>query len=142
MANWQLYGDLSLIAFVMMLVFGICIYVHIVRLRRHESSPLAEHVGGTKAVLDKLRKGESMSPDELAFAKQTIADRRSLLAFAIPAAVFSLGCFYVFGSLEQLHGTTPSERAFIGLIPMVSSLNITAQLLRIGKLKSRLPQSA
>ena len=56
------------------------------------------------------------------------------------AAIFSLGCFYVLGSLEQLHGATPSERTFLGVIPMLGSFNVTVQILRIITLKRRLPR--
>ena len=43
------------------------------------------------------------------------------MAYCIPAPIFSIGCFYVFGSLEDLHGATPSERTFLGVIPMFTS---------------------
>jgi hypothetical protein len=45
----------------------------------------------------------------------------------------------VLGSLEQLHGATPSERTFLGVIPMLGAFNVTAQLVRAAKLKKRLP---
>lgn len=77
-----------------------------------------------------------MSKDELDFAAQTIADRGSLMAYSIPAAIFTLGCFYVFGSLE-LHGPH-SLRIYIGLFPMLGATNLTIQLLRIATLKGRL----
>lgn len=63
------------------------------------------------------------------------------MAYSIPATIFALGCFYVLGSLEQLHGATPSERTFLGVIPMISSINITAQILRVAKLRKRLPKA-
>nr|CRL70880.1 hypothetical protein CPGR_00583 [Mycolicibacter nonchromogenicus] len=43
------------------------------------------------------------------------------------------------GSLEQLHGATPSERTFIGVIPMLGALNMTAQILRVRRLNKLLP---
>jgi len=89
-----------------------------------------------------VRGREPLSSQELAFAGRVIADQRSPLAFCIPAAIFSLGCFYIFGSLEQLHGATPSERTFLGVIPMLGSFNVTAQLVRGAKLKKRLPAAA
>jgi len=85
-----------------------------------------------------VRKGQPMTSDELEYATQVVDNQRTLMTFAIPLTVFSLGCFYVLGSLEQLHGATPSERTFLGVIAMVSSINITAQIFRVIKLKKRL----
>lgn len=140
--NWHLFGHLAILAFVALLVFATCMFVYTTRLRKQEGSPLAERLGGYPSVLRKVRKREPMSPDELHFARQAIADRGSLWAFSIPATIFSLGCFYVLGSMEQLHGATPSERTFLGVIPMISSINITAQVLRMRRLKGRLPQAS
>jgi hypothetical protein len=79
-----------------------------------------------------------MSKDELDYAKQIVADRSSLMAFCIPGALFMVGCFYVFGSLYHLQGATPSERTFLGVFPMLASVNFTIQLLRSARLKRRL----
>ena len=99
---------------------------------------ISEEVGSAKAVMHKVRKREPMSKDELDFAKQIIADRRSLSAYCIPGALFMLGCFYVFGSLYHLHGATPSERTFLGVIPMLTSTNLAIRLLGSARLKGRL----
>lgn len=80
-----------------------------------------------------------MTAEEVEYATQVIDNQRTLMTFAIPLAIFSLGCFYVLGSLEQLHGATPSERTFLGAIAMVSSVNVTSQIFRVIKLKKRLP---
>jgi hypothetical protein len=63
------------------------------------------------------------------------------MAFCIPGALFSVGCFYVFGSLYHMHGATPSERTFLGVFPKLASLNFTTQLLRSARLKRRLQNS-
>jgi Kef-type K+ transport system membrane component KefB len=97
-------------------------------------------VGAHKAVLAKLRKRQSMSQDEVDYATELIADARSPLAYAIPAALFTMGFFYVVGCLQQLHGAAPSFRTFIGVIPMLTSMNIAAQLRRVGRLKGRLQE--
>jgi Kef-type K+ transport system membrane component KefB len=89
-------------------------------------------------VLRKLRKSEPMSPDELALAEQVVDARRSPMAYSLPAAFFTAGCFYVFGSLEYLHGAPPSERTFLGVIPMITSTNILLRLIGAAKLKRRL----
>jgi hypothetical protein len=59
-----------------------------------------------------------------------------LMAFSIPAAVFAIGCIFLFGGLE-VHGAR-SLRPYIGLGPMFGSINMTIRLLRIATLKRRL----
>lgn len=140
--DWRLFGDLAVVAFAALLIFATGAFAYVRRLRGRPTLPISEGIGARKAVLGKVRKGEPLSAQELEFATRTVTDQRSALAFCIPAAIFSLGCFYVLGSLEQLHGATPSERTFLGVIPMLGSLNVTAQLVRVGKLKRRLPAAA
>jgi hypothetical protein len=130
------FGYLAILAGVAELVFAVGFFAFVKRLHGRESTPLSEEIGGFRKVLRKLRKGEPMSQDELDFASQIIADRGSLLAYSIPAAIFTLGCFYVFGNLE-LHGPH-SLRPYIGLFPMLGSINVTAQLHRVAVLKKRL----
>jgi hypothetical protein len=131
-----LCGYLAILAGVAELVLGVFFFMFVKRLLAREATPLSEEIGGFGTVLRKLRKGEPMSEDELDFASQIIADRGSLMAYSIPAAIFTLGCFYVFGNLE-LHGTS-SLRPYIGLFPMLGSINVTVQLRRIAVLKKRL----
>lgn len=137
----SLWGLLTLISYVAVFVFAAGAFVLVTRLLKREPNPLSEQVGGLTAILRKVRKREPMSAGELAYAHQVIADRRSPLAFCIPFAIIGVGCIYVFGSLEQLHGRDPSIRTFIGLIPMLAGTNLTMQLLRIAKLKRRLPKA-
>jgi hypothetical protein len=132
----SLFGYLAILAGVAELVFAVCFFAFVKRLLGHPPTPLSEEIGGFRQVLRKLRKGEPMSKDELDFASQIIADRTCLMAYSIPAAIFTLGCFYVFGNLE-LHGTS-SLRPYIGLGPLLGSINVTAQLRRIAVLKKRL----
>ena len=101
---------------------------------------MGEEVGAHKAVLAKLRKREPMSQDEVDYATELVSDARSPLAYAIPAALFTIGFFYVVGCLFMLHeyGGNPSFRTFIGGIPMLTSMNIAAQLRRVARLKGRL----
>src|SRR5256886_16962362 len=100
-------------------------------------APRGEVVGAQKAVLAKLRKREPMSQDEVDYAAELISDARSPLAYAIPAALFTMGFFYVVGCLFVLHieGGSPSFRTFIGGIPMLTSMNIAAQLRRVARFK-------
>ena len=132
------WGDLTILAAVMEVVFATCVFVYISRLEMRTSHPLGKKVGAHKAVLAKLRKRESMSQAEVEYAMELISDSRSLLAYSIPAALFTMGCFYIVGCLEELHGGTPSVRTFIGVIPMLTSTNLTIQLLRVARLKGRL----
>ena len=51
-----------------------------------------------------------------------------------------MGFFYIVGCLFMLHlnGGHPSFRTFIGGIPMLTSMNMAAQLRRVAGLKGRL----
>lgn len=138
--NLGLWGYLTILAAVLELVFVACVFAYIGRLENRTPAPLGEKVGSHKTVLAKLRKRESMSQDEVDYATELISDARSPLAYAIPAALFTLGFFYVVGCLYQLHvyGGHPSFRTFIGGIPMLTSMNIVAQLRRVARLNGRL----
>lgn len=136
--NSGLFGLLTVISLAMMLLFAAFATVYVRRLEKRPTTAISEEIGGAKAVIAKVRKRQPMSSDELEFARRVVADRTSLWAFAIPAMIFTLGCFYVFGSLEHLHGARPSERTFLGVIPMLTSTNLTIRLLSTVKLKRRL----
>jgi len=132
------YGYLAIAALVLVFVMAACAFVSVRRMRKREPLPISEEIGSAYSVVRKLRKREPMSADELDYAKQIVADRGSLLAYAIPGTLFMLGCFYVFGSLEHLHGARPSERTFLGVIPMITSTNLAFRLLSSARLKGRL----
>jgi hypothetical protein len=134
------WAVLSVIAFAAILVFAALGTMMVFRLVRRPALPLSSEVGSIPTVLRKLRNREPMTEEELTLARQAIADRGSPLALCIPATLFSLGCFFVFGSLEQLHGKTPSERTFLGVFPMLTAANLAIQLLRSASLKRRLPR--
>jgi hypothetical protein len=142
--NLGLWGYLTILAAVLALVFATSVFVFVTRLENRTPAPLGEKVGAHKSVLAKLRKREPMSQDEVDYATELISDARSPLAYAIPAALFAMGFFYVAGCLYQLHvhGGAPSFRTFIGGTPMLASLNITAQLRRVAALKGRLHQAS
>ena len=133
-------GDLSILAAVMEVIFASCVFVYISRLERRTSHPLGEQVGAHKAVLAKLRKREPMSRDEVDYATELVNDARSPLAYAIPAALFTIGFFYVVGCLFMLHldGGQPSFRTFIGGIPMLTSINMAVQLRKVAWLNRKL----
>jgi hypothetical protein len=141
MVNHGPWGFLTIASAVLALVFAACAYVYVQRLERRTPNPLSEGVGTRRAVLDKLRKKESMSSAEVDYATQIISDCRSPLAFAMPATSFTVGCFYIVGCLYQLHGTPPTARVLIGLFPMLGSTNLTVQLLRVARLKNRLEKA-
>ena len=140
--NFGLYGCVTILAAVLAFVFAPCAYAFVRRLEARKNHPLGEVVGAHKAVLSKLRKRESMSQAEVDYAAQLISDSRSPLAYSIPATIFTVGCFYVFGCLEQLHGGRISARPFIGLIPMLASTNLAIQLRRVARLKGRLQEAS
>ena len=134
------WGDLTILAAVMEIVFATCVFIYIGRLENRTSHRLGEKVGAHKAVLAKLRKREPLSQAEFDYATELVNDARSPLAFAIPAALFTMGFFYIVGCLFMLrvNGGHPSFRTFIGGIPMLTSMNMAAQLRRVARLKGRL----
>lgn len=136
------WGDLTILAGVMEVVFATCVFVYISRLERRSSHPLGDEVGAHKAVLAKIRKREPMTRHEVDYASELVADARSPLAYAIPAALFTMGFFYVVGCLYMLHrdGGDPSFRTFIGGIPMLTSMNMAVQLRKVAGMKNKLPQ--
>ena len=144
MVNFSPWGYLTILAGVMGLTFAACVFVFVTRLEGRTPAPLGEKVGAHKAVLAKLRKREPMSQEEMDYADELISDARSPLAYAIPAALFSMGFFYVVGCLHELdvHGGAPSFRTFVGGIPMLTSLNVAAQLHRVARLKGRLQDAS
>jgi hypothetical protein len=139
--DFGLYGCLTIVVAGLGLSFVTCAFLFISRLEDRKPASLGEEVGAHKAVLAKLRKSQPMSQDELDYAREIISDCRSPLAYSIPATLFTMGCFYVFGCLQQLHGATPSVRTFIGVLPMFGSTNLTLQLLRVARLKGRLQEA-
>ncbi len=134
----RLFGYLTLVTLALALVFAAFAAVHVKRLGGRTPAPISEEIGSAKTVLNKVRKRKPMSKDELDYAKQIVADRSSPMAYCIPGTLFMLGCFFVFGSLYYLHGATPSERTFLGLIPMLTSTNLAIRLRRSARLKVRL----
>jgi hypothetical protein len=138
--NLGLWGVLTIVALAFEVVFASLAFVYTRRLRRREPIPMSDDVGGYQAVLRKLRKDEPMTQAELNLATRIIDYRRHPMAYTVPAAFFTMGCFYIFGSLEYLHGATPSERTFLGVIPMFTSTNLVIQMRRSARLKKRLPK--
>lgn len=138
------WGDLTILAIVLEIIFATCVFVYITRLERRTSHPLGDTVGAHKAVLAKLRKGEPLTREETDYASELVTDARSPLAYAIPAALFTMGFFYVVGCLFMLHlhGGNPSFRTFIGGIPMLTSMNMAAQLRRVAGLKRKLDNAS
>lgn len=142
MTTSSLFGVLAIISFSLIWVFATLAFIFTrgVMGRPHVTAHLG--VGTVTATVRKVGKRAPMTEDELSLARQVLNDRGSLLALAIPATLFFLGCFYVFGSLEQLHGRTASERTFLGVIPMITSTNMSIQILRSMRLKKRVTRLA
>jgi hypothetical protein len=134
------WAVLTVIAFCAVVVFAALGAVFVSRLVRRPTMPLSDEIGGIPAVLRKLKKREPMTDEEVALARQATSDRGSFMALCIPATIFSIGCFYVFGSLEHLHGATASERTFLGVIPMFTSTNLFIRMIMSASLKRRLPK--
>jgi hypothetical protein len=139
--NTALFGLLTIISLAMALVSAALASVYVKRLADRPTTPISEEVGSSRVVVKKLRKREPMSDDELDYARRIVSDRSNPLALCVPGTLFCLGCFYVFGSLQHLHGATPSERTFLGVIPMLTSTNLALRLLSSARLKRRLRQA-
>lgn len=139
MTTSTLYGILSIVSFALIWVFAVVAFVFTRRMRDHAHVTSKLAIGTLSTTLRKVRKRDVISDDELALARQVLADRGSMLALAVPATLFCIGCFYVFGSLEQLHGRSPSERTFLGVFPMLTATNMAMQILRSARLKRRIP---
>jgi hypothetical protein len=132
------WGLLTLIALGVTLVLLTIATIYVRRLERQPTLPFSEEIRAAPRVIRKLRKRESMTPEEFEYAQRIVAIRGNPLALCIPFTLFALSCYYVFGGLEYLHGAPPSERHFIGVIPMLTSTNLAIQLLRARRLKGRL----
>lgn len=139
--DFGLYGSLTIVVAALGLTFVACAFVFIRRIEDRTPAALGDEVGAHKTVLGKVRNRQPMSQDEVDYAREVISDCRSPLAYSIPAILFAMGCFYVFGCLQQLHGETPSVRTFIGVLPMLGSINVTVQLLRVARLKGLLQEA-
>lgn len=133
-----LWGVLMFVALALEGVFATIAFVYTQRLLRLHAIPMSDDLNGYQRALRKLRKGEPMTQDELNLAERIIDVRRSPMAYSVPAAFMTLGIFYILGSLEYLHGATPSERTFLGIIPMFTSTNLIIQMRKSSRLKKRL----
>ncbi|MGB8206012.1 MAG: hypothetical protein WCF69_00105 [Mycobacterium sp.] len=132
------WGLLTLIALAVALLLLSIAFIYTRRLERQPTLPFSEEIRAAPRVIRKLRKREPMTPEEFEYAQRIVAIRGNPMALCIPFTLFALSCYYVLGSLEHLHGATPSERHFIGVIPMLTSTNLAIQLLRARRLKGRL----
>jgi hypothetical protein len=139
MIETAMFDYLTTGSLIAVIVFACFASVFVQRTLTRPGAAGGEDVAARPAAMKRLRKRERLSADEVAVAAGFIATCRCLLAYSIPATIFSAGCFYVFGSLAHLHGATPSERTFLGVIPMFTATNVTLQLLRIARMKKRLP---
>jgi hypothetical protein len=139
--GFGLWGLLMFIALGCELVFASVAFVYTRRLLRLGALPGSDDLNGYQKALRKLRKDEPMSQEERNLAERIIDIRRSPLAYSVPATFMTIGIFYVFGSLEYLHGHTPSERTFLGLIPMFTATNLIIQMRKSARLKKRLPKA-
>jgi hypothetical protein len=136
-----LWGLLMFIALGFEVVFASLAFVYTRRLLSVRALPLGDGLNSYQKALRKLRRNEPMSSDEWNLAERIIDIRRSPLAYSVPAAFMTIGIFYILGSLEYLHGHTPSERTFLGVIPMVTSTNLVIQMRKSARLTKRLAKA-
>ena len=136
-----LWGLLMFIALGLEVVFASLAFIYTRHLLKLRALPLGDDLNSYQKALRKLRKDEPMSADEWHLAERIIDIRRSPMAYSVPAAFMTMGIFYIFGSLEYLHGHTPSERTFLGVIPMFTSTNLIIQMRKSARLKKRLAKA-
>jgi len=136
--NWGLWNYLTAISFALEVVLATCATIYVGRILRRKPVPLTNEVNAVPTVLGKLRKKVPLDDYEKPLATQVVDARRPLMAFSLPAAFMTVGAFYIFGSLEALHGAQPSERTFLGFIPIITSTNLTMRMFLSGRLKSRI----
>ena len=137
----SLYGLLTGVAAIAGFTAMVGAFAFVSRMEARVPAALGEKVGGHKAVRRKLRRRLPLNQDEIAYAQEMVSECRSPLAYCIPAFLFSMGCLYIFGCLQQLHGAAPSFRTFIGFFPMLGSMNLTGQLSRVARLKTPLQEA-
>jgi hypothetical protein len=135
-----LWGLLMFVALGFEVVFASLAFVYTRRLLGLGAIPGSDDMNGYQKALSKLRKNEPMTQDEVNLAARIIGIRRSPMAYTIPAAFMTMGIFYILGSMEYLHGHTASERTFLGVIPMFTSMNLIIQMRRSARLNKRLPK--
>jgi hypothetical protein len=136
--NWGLWNYLTAISFALEVVLATCATIYVGRVLRRTPVPLTNEVNAVPTILGKLRKKVPLEDYEKPLATQVVDARRPLMAFSLPAAFMTVGAFYIFGSLEALHGAQPSERTFLGFIPIITSTNLTMRMFLSGRLKSRI----
>jgi hypothetical protein len=139
--GFGLWGLLMFIALGFEFVFGALAFVYTRRLLRLQALPGSDDLNGYQKALRKLRKNEPLSPEEWNLAERIIDIRRSPMAYSVPATFMTMGIFYIFGSLEYLHGHTASERTFLGVIPMFTATNLIIQMRKSARLKKRLAKA-
>ena len=137
-----LWGLLMFVALGFEAVFATFAFVYTRRLLDMRALPLGDGLNSYQKALRKLRKDEPMSQDELNLAGRIIDIRRSPMAYCVPAAFMTMGIFYIFGSLEYLHGHGASERTFLGVIPMFTSTNLIIQMRKTARLNKRLTKTS
>jgi hypothetical protein len=138
--GFGLWGLLMFVALGFEVVFATLAFIYTRRLLALRALPGSDDMHGYQNALRKLRKDEPMTEDEVNLAARIISIRRSPMALSVPAAFMTMGIFYVFGSLEYLHGHGASERTFLGFIPMFTATNLIIQMRKTARLHKRLPK--
>ena len=116
------WGLLALIALAVTLLLLSIGTFYARRLEAEPKLPISEEIGAAPRVIKKLRKRETMTREEFEYAERIVAIRGNPMAFCIPLTLFAMSTYYIFACLEYLQGATPSERHFIGVIPMITSI--------------------
>ena len=132
------WGLLALIALAVTLLLLSIGTFYARRLEAEPKLPFSEEIGAAPRVIKKLRKRETMTREEFEYAQRIVAIRGNPDGPLHPLHPVRAVDLLRLRCLEYLQGATPSERHFIGVIPMFTSTNLAIQLLRARRLKGRL----
>ena len=89
-------GSSALIALAVTLLLLSIATIYVRRLERQPTLPFSEEIRAAPRVIQKLRKRESMTPEEFEYAQRIVAIRGNPMALCIPFTLFALSCLLRF----------------------------------------------
>ena len=116
--NWNLWNYLTAITFALALVFATCASIYVRRVLRRTPVPLTNEIS---SVPD--RAGEAAQTRtagglrEAAWRQRLLTPDDPLMAFSIPAAFFTVGCFYISAASSTCTAPSRPSGRFSGSSP-------------------------
>ena len=106
---WGLLALIALAVTILLLVIGT---VYTRRLEAEPKLPFSEEIGAAPRVIKKLRKRETMTPEEFEYVQRIVAIRGNPMALAIPLTLFAMSVDDVSACLGIPAGSHPVRAAF------------------------------